>query len=130
MRRKLIKKIDRIFSKYIRLKHADHAGNCTCITCGKKAKWDSGQIHAGHFVSRRFLVTRFDERNVYPQCAYCNNWLAGNQYMFGKAIDRIHGEGTADELMILSKKTIKIENYELDEIFCTVSKYLLTLSNK
>jgi hypothetical protein len=50
--------------------------------------------------------------------------------MFGKAIDRIHGEGTADELMILSKKTIKIENYELDEIFCTVSKYLLTLSNK
>ncbi|MAN64042.1 MAG: recombinase [Parvibaculum sp.] len=130
MRRKLIKKIDRIFSKYVRLKNADHKGYCTCITCGKKHIWDSGQIHAGHFVSRRFLVTRFDERNVYPQCAYCNNWLAGNQYMFGKAIDNIHGEGTADKLMILSKKTIKIENYELDEIFCTVKKDLLTLSNK
>ena len=34
------------------------------------------------------------------------------------------------ESLSLSKKTIKIENYELDEIFLSVSKNLLTLSNK
>jgi len=127
MRQKLIKKIDRIFSEYIRLKHADKNGYCTCITCGKKHIWNSGKIHAGHFVSRRFLVTRYDERNVYPQCAYCNNWLAGDAYNYGKRIDEIHGKGTADELMLLSKQTIKIQNYELEEKHLFYKKNLITL---
>lgn len=127
MRRKLINKLDRVFSKYIRKKNADHKGYCTCITCGKKHLWDSGKIHAGHFVSRRYIITRYDEKNVYPQCAYCNNWLQGNQYTFGKRIDDIHGEGTADELMRLSKQDIKVDNHELNEIFLSVSKNLLTL---
>ena len=128
MRRKLIKKIDRIFSKYVRLKNADHKGYCTCITCGKTYHYKD--IDAGHFVSRRHLIVRFDELNVHPQCRRCNRFLNGLQYEYGKAIDMLYGKGTADKLVSLSKKTIKIENYELDEIFCTVKKDLLTLSNK
>ena len=110
MRQKLIKKIDRIFSEYIRLKHADKNGYCTCITCGKTYHYKN--IDAGHFVSRRFLIVRFDELNVHPQCKYCNRFLNGLAYEYGKAIDMLYGKGTADKLVSLSRQTIKIENYE------------------
>lgn len=128
MRQKLIKKIDRIFSEYIRLKHADHSGNCKCITCGKTFHYKN--IDAGHFVSRRFLIVRFDELNVHPQCKYCNRFLNGLAYEYGKAIDMLYGKGTADRLVSLSKQTIKVENQELEEKYLFYKKNLITLKKQ
>ncbi len=108
----LINKLDIIFSKYIRLSNADKNGYCECFTCGKKLKWNKG-IDAGHFMSRKNLSTRWDERNVKPQCKYCNNWGAGEQYKFSMML----GAELSDELFILSKKTIKFSNYELIEMY-------------
>jgi hypothetical protein len=125
MRQKLIKKIDRIFSEYIRLKHADKKGYCNCITCGKTYHYKN--IDAGHFVSRRFLIVRFDELNVHPQCKYCNRFLNGLAYEYGKAIDMLYGKGTADKLVSLSRQTIKIQNYELEEKHLFYKKNLITL---
>ena len=34
-RSKIVKKLDAIFSQYIRLKDADHNGDVKCFTCGK-----------------------------------------------------------------------------------------------
>ncbi len=34
-RSKIVKKLDAIFSQYIRLKDADHNGDVSCFTCGK-----------------------------------------------------------------------------------------------
>ena len=34
---KLKKKLDKIFSEYIRLRDCDYKGNCKCISCGKEA---------------------------------------------------------------------------------------------
>ena len=61
-RSKIVKKLDAIFSQYIRLKDADHKGDVTCFTCGKVSHYKKG-IQNGHFQSRRFMSTRYDEKN-------------------------------------------------------------------
>ena len=48
------KKLDTIFSQYIRLKDADHNGDVTCFTCGKVSHYKSG-MQCGHFQSRKTL---------------------------------------------------------------------------
>lgn len=89
---------DRWFSKFIRLRDKDKP----CITCGSY-----GQKDCGHFISRRFEATRYDERNSHGQCLKCNRFEYGNQYEHGKAIDRLYGEGTADHLHMKSKMICK-----------------------
>jgi hypothetical protein len=108
----IIRKFDKLFSKWVRLSNADAKGYCECITCGRSYKWND--IDAGHFVSRRHLVLRFDPRNVFPQCRRCNRFLNGLQYIMGKRIDELLGVGTADELIQISKQTHKIDKVDLE----------------
>ena len=125
MRSKIIKKLDRVFSEYVRLKNADHAGNCKCITCGKTFHYKN--IDAGHFVSRRHIIVRFDELNVFPQCKYCNRFLNGLQYEYGKALDARFGKGTADKLVQKSRSTERLETKKIEELFAFYKKKLITL---
>ena len=66
-RAKLVKKLDVIFSKYIRLKNANHKGQVKCATCGKIDLWDGGVRQAGHFLRRKHYSTRCDEDKVQLQ---------------------------------------------------------------
>ena len=71
----LKKKLDLIFGKFIRLRDKDHTGWAVCCTCNRAIS--DGNVNAGHWISRGFLPTRFDEHNVHAQCVHCNNWLGG-----------------------------------------------------
>lgn len=72
----LKKILDKTFSEYIRRTNADRNGDCICVTCDKKDHWKN--MHAGHYLSRQYLSTRFDENNVFPQCPGCNIFKNGN----------------------------------------------------
>ena len=87
----LKKKLDIIFSRYIRLRDKGKP----CVTCG--CAWEEG-FNCGHFQSRRFFATRWDERNAHGQCARDNLWGAGEQYLHSIAVDKKYGEGVAQEL--------------------------------
>ena len=67
---KLKKKLDVLFSQYIRRRNADHLGRVKCFTCGVEKHWKEQQ--AGHFQSRSHHSTRWDEVNVQVQCVKCN----------------------------------------------------------
>ena len=69
----------------------------------------------GHFQSRSFLATRFDEVNCQPQCVGCNMFKQGEQYKFALNIDAKYGDGTAQELQFLAKTTLKITRVEYSE---------------
>lgn len=99
--RKQILKLDRVFSQFIRLRDANRQGICFCITCGKTFHWKDGD--AGHFVQRDRYATRYDERNVHAQCKYCNRFRSGEQSIHGMQIDKKYGEGTAAQLITISK---------------------------
>jgi len=87
---------DRYFSYYIRMRDSNSNGMCKCITCDKVKHWK--EMDTGHFQSRRYLLTRYDEHNANAQCQNCNQWNSGEQYRHGLEIDKKFGEGTAKEL--------------------------------
>ena len=61
-RKKLIARLDKVFSQWVRRKDADHRGYVECWTCGKVLPWS--RVDAGHFQSRAKFSTRWDEMNV------------------------------------------------------------------
>ena len=110
---KLKKKLDTLFSQYIRQRNADHLGRVKCFTCGVKKHLKEQQ--AGHFQSRSHHSTRWDEVNVQVQCVKCNMFRQGEQYKFGLYLDQRFGEGTAEELEIRSKTIVKLNRVDYEE---------------
>lgn len=87
---KLKEKLDSIFSQYIRLKYSDRRGYCQCISCGKPFFWKD--IQNGHYMSRRYLSTRWSEDNCRPQCVACNIFNQGNIQAYRVALIKQIGE--------------------------------------
>ena len=103
---KLKKELDKWFSLYIRLRDATDMGVVQCFTCGKIAHYKSG-MQCGHFQSRRFMATRYDERNQI-QCVKCNMFEQGMQWQFGLNLDAKYGLGTAEELQLKARQPFKM----------------------
>lgn len=95
----LIKEADRLWSMAIR----ERDRGKPCITCEQKWKdqckrdaeyhirnkfpeWDETH-QAWHFMSRRYLNTRWLLANWAGQCPKCNCWWAGEQYEFALALE-------------------------------------------
>ena len=110
-RSKLVKKLDNIFSQYIRLSNSKN-GNCTCVTCGKVAHWKGEGMQAGHFISRSAYSTRWDEDNVKVQCLACNVYRYGEQYKFSLYL----GKKLSQKLLDKSRIITKFASYELEEM--------------
>jgi len=119
-RSKLVKKLDTIFSQYIRISNSDHNGICKCVTCEKELHWK--EIQAGHFMSRKHYSIRWDERNVKPQCVACNVYRYGEQYKFSKKL----GEDLSNELYLLSKNIVKYSSQDLLDMIENYNKKLKT----
>jgi Bacteriophage Lambda NinG protein len=115
----LVRKLDSIFSRYIRMKYADEGGTVSCVTCGKLMHWK--EAHAGHFVSRRHMAVRWDERNVHPQCCGCNTFNGGALDEYASYIINIYGMNTFDELRGMKKLTQKWTRPELTELIAHFS---------
>ncbi len=116
-RSKLIKKLDSIFSIYIRRKNAIN-DIATCFTCGKKDNYK--KLQNGHFQSRKHYSTRWDEINCQVQCAGCNVFKYGEQYVFGNRLDKKYGRGTAERLHKKAKHIIKLADFEIIDL---INKY-------
>lgn len=112
--KKLIDKLDAIFSQFIRLRDSNDKGLCRCITSGQIDEWKA--MDAGHFISRNHMATRWEEKNVHAQSRKDNRFLGGRQYEHSLAIDKKYGEGTAEKLLIQSKQTKKFADFELEEL--------------
>jgi len=115
---KLKKELDKLVSEYVRRSNADHRGMVKCFTCQKQYHWK--RIQNGHFISRIHLSTRFDydttkPSNCNPQCYRCNINLSGNQWHYARKLNEKFGEGTAEQIELRSKQTIKmgVVDYEL-----------------
>tara|TARA_R100000988_G_scaffold99614_1_gene69071 strand:+ start:907 stop:1302 length:396 start_codon:yes stop_codon:yes gene_type:complete len=112
-RKTLVKKLDAIFSEYIRRKYADKKGFVKCYTCNKKAYWKGEGMQNGHFISRSSRILRWREDNCRPQCYACNCMRYGQAYIFGANLNKEFGFNKAEELLIESKKIVKQSDEDL-----------------
>ena len=112
-RKSIVKRLDIVFSLYIRLKNSDENGFCKCISCQKIQHYK--EVDAGHFISRRHMSTRYDVDNVFPQCRYCNRYVAGNQWLYSQALEKIK-KNLPEKLYLKSKQTVKYSNEDLESL--------------
>lgn len=114
----LIKKLDRVFSKWVRMRGADEEGLVDCVTCGKVMHWKDA--HACHFISRRHMSLRFDPQNVHPGCVRCNLFENGSLAEYSQYLLDEYGRDTFDRL--LSEKH-QIKKFTRDELQALISEY-------
>tara|TARA_R100000742_G_C4260096_1_gene77909 strand:- start:232 stop:636 length:405 start_codon:yes stop_codon:yes gene_type:complete len=110
---KLKKELDKWFSLYIRLRDCNEEGLVQCFTSGRVYHYKN--MHAGHFMSRKHLATRWCESNVQPQSPADNLFGQGEQYKFGLNLDAKYGEGTAEELQFKSRQTLKMTRVDYED---------------
>ena len=112
-RSKLVKELDAIYSQYVRLDQSDQYGYCICVTSGVRMFWTEAQN--GHFFSRRFYPTRWNDDNCHPQSMRDNVFLKGNYINYTRYMIDSYGRKFVDDLEKLAHTTIKIKNAELIE---------------
>ena len=119
-RKSLVKKLDTIFSIYIRLRKANKLGIVSCFTCGKKAYWKGEGMQNGHFMSRKSYSTRWEDLNCQVQCYACNVMRYGEQYKYGLELQKEYSKDLPEQLLIQSKQIKKFSNIDLEEM---INKY-------
>ncbi len=99
----LKRKLWPIFAAFIKRRD-----NFVCYTCGRRV--EGGNCHAGHFIPKGAggLALYFHEDNVHVQCAGCNLFLAGNQYIYGQKL----GEEKVKELYRIKNQITKDYPFE------------------
>lgn len=111
--RDLEKKLDRIFSEYIRLRDANEHGYCQCVTCGKFYFWK--EIHCGHFISRSVKATRFNEINSNSQCVRCNSFRQGEHHIYREQLIDMYGKNLVESLEHEAKLGGSLDTFDLQQ---------------
>jgi len=130
-RSKIVKKLDAIFSQYIRLKNSVLVGGdllAMCVTCKEVKPWKEQQN--GHFITRGRYPTRWDETNCHVQDYRCNVALKGNYIEYTKYMIDEYGREYVDELEIKSRRTAKFSTVELLEMINDYEEKVKSLLTK
>lgn len=109
-----IKKLDRIFSEFIRLRDTMPNGMFRCISCGKIKPYS--QADCGHYHSRTHMSTRFDEDNANAECRSCNRFCADHLVGYRKNLIAKIGEHRYNVLEWRAHQTKKWSDFELKEL--------------
>ena len=117
----LKRKLDRIFSEYIRRRDSQPDGYGHCCTCGKVLKWQDGDCC--HFIRRACNNTRFNEKNCNLGCRHCNRGGERNASYAAFLIER-YGPNILTELAELEHQTKRWFTWELEELIEIYTKKL------
>lgn len=124
----LVKKLDKVFSQYIRLRDAFPNGTFRCISCGHIKPFE--QADAGHYHSRRHMSTRFDEENVSSECRACNRFSADHLIGYRENLIRKIGIQRFQLLEVKAHSTKKWSCFELEQLIKYYSVLVKKLSEE
>lgn len=127
-KKKHIDELDKVFQYYIRLRDAMDGGYCKCISCSKIVPFE--KIQAGHFRSRRFMATRWNEYNVNGECFACNCLDGDHLLDYRKNLIRKIGEKKVEWIEAYCHETQKWSDFELVLMIKEYSKKCLSLSKE
>jgi len=102
----LVDLLEAVFSQYIRLRVTDDKGWAKCFTCDSEGLWT--EMHNGHFMPRKERGSGFSEVGCQCQCPTCNTVRPnGNRKVFAQRLDGAYGPGTAEQVVLDSKKVMR-----------------------
>lgn len=113
------KKLDAIFSKYIRYRDQGQ-----CYTCPKKD--DPKRMQCGHFVPRQYLAVRYSEINCHTQCYACNMLYNGQPSRFALNLERDYGRGIVKKLE--SQRQVITKTFPYDALMIEYGQKLLEIA--
>ena len=120
----LKKLLDKHFSLFIRQRGSKENYN-RCFTCG--AWKEIKDLHCGHYVSRTYIGTRWDETNCWPQCPSCNLFHEGMKDEFARMLIAKFGNNILDILAYKKKNSPKFTAKELEILIQVYKEKLKTL---
>ena len=116
------KKLDKIFSQYIRVKASSWEGYAQCVTCKVIKPWK--ELQSGHYISRSHNATRYLEENCHCQCVGCNVFKAGNMDEYALYIIETYGIKKLRELKALKNEIKQFTTMDLEEMIIIYQKKL------
>lgn len=120
----LVAKLDKVFSRYIRLRDCMPGGYFRCISCSQIKPF--GQADCGHYINRQHMITRYHEMNCNAQCRKCNRFMEGNMQGYRQGLVAKYGEQKVLMLEAMKSQTRKYSDFELTEL----TKYYKALVDK
>lgn len=123
-RKKLVEKLDKVFSLYIR-----HRDNFLCFTCGK-VKSKSVIIQCGHLITRGKQSVKWDERNAHAQCAGCNKLHCYQPEHYNLKFIRKYGKAKYERLILESNIRPRFANDDLSIMIDAYRKKLAKLKQR
>ena len=119
-----MKKLDTIFSQYIRLRDTNDSGFGKCFTCGETFFY--ANLECGHFRHCRHTGTRWHEDNAHAQCFTCNRGDDMAEYIVAM-LNKYTYEEVNDlvRLSMMSDKFTKEEKEHMYKTYKTKAQKLL-----
>jgi len=104
-------KLTRSLDEAIRRLYKKKYPNPQCFVCGARPGWFHPKTNPrgcqiGHYVSRRFYATRWDQKNIWCQDSSCNYLHQHDPIPFTNAILKKYGQERLDYLENKRKETI------------------------
>jgi len=112
----LVKELDAIYSKYIRLRDSDNKWMCTCVTCWAIASWQ--EMHNTHFITRANYKYRRDDDNCFAGCPRCNIWLKWNYIAYTLVMIKKYWRQFVEDRQA-DKELVKISTAQIEEMILT-----------
>lgn len=104
-------KLDRVFSRYIRLRDViGETGMFRCISCGALKPIE--QADCGHYINRQHMATRFSEVNCNAQCRSCNRFDEGNMQGYRRGLVAKYGEQRVAMMEAMKHEVRKYSEFE------------------
>ncbi len=124
----LRRKLDDIFSLFIRTRDCNNNGVGKCISCGTLIKITG--CDNGHYIDRGNSLTRFDEVNCNAQCKRCNSYMEGNKIQYRKGLILKYGQKAVDELELKVNGFRKYEQFEYTALIEYYQNEIKKLNNE
>ena len=106
----LVKELDKVFSEFIRLRDTP-GGFGRCISCQKIITYSN--CDCGHYINRKHMTTRYDEKNCNAQCRSCNRFDEGNIQGYRKGLIAKIGEKETELLEVKKHGVSTMGKFEL-----------------
>jgi len=119
------KKLDRVFSEYIRRLAWTVSVLFKCFICGRPLTFLSSV--AGHWRKRRHLGTRWHEKNAHAICPACNTRDESDPSWYLAAMIRAYTPDELQEIIDLSNKEVHFTESEGQEMIKKYQKLIKEL---